>query len=389
MTIPLPQGQNARPMSPLLKVLVSGGGTGGHIFPAIAIADALKERMPGTQVLFVGAKGKMEMQRVPAAGYPIEGLPIRGFQRHAVWKNIDLPWRLAKSMWMARRIVRKFNPDVAVGVGGYASGPLLAAAQRSKVPTLIQEQNSHAGATNRMLAKRADIICVAYPGMERYFPKDKIRLTGNPVRRSVVRIAGKRPRGMEFFNLDEHLPVILVTGGSLGARGINRGISAALQKLQASSAQLIWQTGRPYYQQAQEEVQAIGYQGARVHAFIDRMDLAYAVADLVVARAGAISVSELCLVKKPPILVPLPTAAEDHQTKNAQALVNGGAAVLLKDADAPSMLGDELIALVNDPQRRGRISAAMEKLGLHNADEAIAAEVIRLAQANRRKKNAA
>ena len=363
-----------------LNILISGGGTGGHIFPAIAIANAVKELAPGTRFLFVGAIGKMEMEKVPAAGYEIIGLPIRGFQRSALWKNAGLPWRLLKSMWMARKIVHAFKPDVAVGVGGYASGPLLAAAQRAHVPTLVQEQNSHAGATNRMLAKRADIICVAYPAMERYFPKDKIRLTGNPVRQDMVRLAGKRPRGMEHFGLREDAPVVLITGGSLGARGINLGIAAALSRLRDGGVQLIWQTGTPFLEQARQLVKNANYPDAHVHEFITRMDLAYAVADLVVARAGAISVSELCLTRLPSILIPLPTAAEDHQTSNARALSDRGAAVLVKDVEAVEKLGAEILRLVGDPGEREKLRGAMESMGMDNAAEAIAAEVIRLAR---------
>ncbi|MBP8823888.1 MAG: undecaprenyldiphospho-muramoylpentapeptide beta-N-acetylglucosaminyltransferase [Flavobacteriales bacterium] len=363
-----------------LKVLISGGGTGGHIFPAIAIANAVKEQVPDACFLFVGAEGKMEMEKVPAAGYAITGLPVRGFQRNALWKNVDLPWRLLRSMWKARRIVHTFGPQVAVGVGGYASGPVLAAAQRAGVPTLIQEQNSHAGATNRLLAKRASVICVAYPGMERYFPLEKIRLTGNPVRQDMVHLNGKRPGGLDLFQLREGPPVVLVTGGSLGARGINRGMEAALEPLRDSGVQLIWQTGGPYHAQALEAVRRTAYTHARVQAFISRMDLAYAVADVVVARAGAITVSELCLTRLPSILVPLPTAAEDHQTSNARALADQGAAVLVRDADAVDKLGAEVLRLVADPAARQRLSAAMGALGKGNAAAAIAAEVVRLAR---------
>ena len=360
--------------------MISGGGTGGHIFPAIAIANAVREREAGTQFLFVGAEGKMEMTKVPAAGYQIEGLPIRGFQRDAPLRNIGLPWRLLRSMWKARGLVRSFRPHVAVGVGGYASGPVLAAAQRMHVPTLIQEQNSFPGATNRILAKKVGRICVAYAGMEKYFPKEKILLTGNPVRQDVVRLEGKRPRGMEEFGFSEGSPILFVTGGSLGARGINRGIEAALGKFREAGIQVLWQTGTPFFQQARKAVADLGYPGCKVREFVDRMDLAYAIADLVVARAGAISVSELCLVKRPAILVPLPTAAEDHQTHNARALTDRNAAVLVQDDRAVEELGDAVIELIGDRNELDRLSAAMASLGMNNAADSIAAEVIRLAR---------
>jgi UDP-N-acetylglucosamine--N-acetylmuramyl-(pentapeptide) pyrophosphoryl-undecaprenol N-acetylglucosamine transferase len=363
-----------------LKVLIAGGGTGGHIFPAIAIANAVKEREPETRFQFVGALGKMEMEKVPAAGYPIIGLPIRGFQRSAPWRNIGLPWRLVKSLLKARRVVRTFEPDIAIGVGGYASGPVLAAAQRAHVPTLVQEQNSFPGATNRMLAKRASRICVAYPGMERYFPAEKILLTGNPVRQDMVRLTGKRPRGLEHFGLRDGVPTVLITGGSLGARGINIGIEAALPALQKHGVQVIWQAGSPYFTQAKEAAAKLGYTGCKVHEFIARLDLAYAVADVAVARAGAISVSELCLVALPSILVPLPTAAEDHQTMNARALSDRGAALLVKDERAREELGDAILKLVGDANERERLKAAMQRMGMSNAAEAIAVEVIRLAR---------
>lgn len=361
-----------------LRVMVSGGGTGGHIFPAIAIANAVSEREASAEFLFVGALGKMEMEKVPAAGYRIVGLPIRGFQRGKVMKNLGLPWRLLRSMIMAHGLVRDFKPNVAVGVGGYASGPLLAAAQRMGVPTLIQEQNSYPGRTNVLLAKRVDRICVAYAGMERYFPKEKILLTGNPVRQDVVRLSGKRPRGLEHFGLDGERPILFVTGGSLGARGVNIGVEAALSKWMEAGVQVIWQTGSPYLKQAEAAVQALAFGDCKVHEFITRMDLAYASADLVVARAGAISVSELSLVKKPAILVPLPTAAEDHQTHNARALTDRGAAILLRDEEAREKLGSTVIELLGDKVAMDRLSKAIADMGTNNAAEAIASEVIRL-----------
>lgn len=360
--------------------MISGGGTGGHIFPAIAIANAVRDREKDAQFLFVGAEGKMEMQKVPAAGYRIEGLPIRGFQRNAPLKNIGLPWRLIRSMLKARRLVRSFRPHVAVGVGGYASGPLLAAAQRMNVPTLIQEQNSFPGATNRMLARKVQRICVAYTGMDKYFPKAKLLLTGNPVRQDVVRLQGKKPRGLEHFQLNEDRPILFVTGGSLGARGVNRGIEAALPKFKEAGIQVLWQTGSPYFDQARKAAGTLGFTDCKVLEFVDRMDLAYAVADLVVARAGAISVSELCLVMKPAILVPLPTAAEDHQTHNARALTDRKAAVLITDDHAVAELGDTVLKLIKDPIELERLSNAMAGLGVNNAADSIAAEVIRLAR---------
>lgn len=360
--------------------MISGGGTGGHIFPAIAIANAVRERVATAEFLFVGAEGKMEMQKVPAAGYRIVGLPIRGFQRGQLLKNLGLPLRVLRSMWMARQLVKAYKPHVAVGVGGYASGPLLAAAQRMGIPTLIQEQNSYPGKTNVLLAKRVDRICVAYAGMEKFFPREKLLLTGNPVRQDVVRLSGKRPRGMEHFGLQEGRPILFITGGSLGARGINLGVEAALAQWKEAGIQVVWQTGTPFHQQALKAVDALGYGDCKVLEFVDRMDLAYAVADLVVARAGAISVSELCLVAKPAILVPLPTAAEDHQTHNARALTDNGAAILLKDAETVQKLGHTVVGLIQDRNALERLSQAISMLGTTNAAEAIAAEVIRLAK---------
>ncbi len=361
-----------------LRVMISGGGTGGHIFPAIAIANAVREQEEGTSFLFVGAEGKMEMEKVPAAGYAIAGLPIRGFQRGSILKNIGLPWRLVRSMLKARKLVRSFDPHVAVGVGGYASGPLLAAAQRMKVPTLIQEQNSFPGKTNIYLSKRVDRICVAYEGMERFFPKEKLMLTGNPVRQEVVSLSGKRARGLEHFGLEGGKPILFITGGSLGARGVNHGIEAALASFQEAGIQVVWQTGTPFFKQANEAVSRLGYAACKVYEFVSKMDFAYAVADLVVARAGAISVSELCLVQKPAILVPLPTAAEDHQTHNARALTDRGAALLVRDAEAVNELGAVVLRTITDKAALQHLQQAIAGLGTQNAAEMIAAEVIRL-----------
>ncbi|MBK9420734.1 MAG: undecaprenyldiphospho-muramoylpentapeptide beta-N-acetylglucosaminyltransferase [Flavobacteriales bacterium] len=372
-----------------LSILLSGGGTGGHIFPAVAIAQAVKAEVPDARFLFVGAEGKMEMEKVPAAGFAITGLPIRGFQRGSLLKNIGLPWRLLKSLARARTIVRTFHPDVAVGTGGYASGPVLAAAQRAGVPTVLQEQNSLAGATNRMLGKRASRVCTAYPGMERYFPAGNVLLTGNPVRSEVLQVAGKRAEAMAFFGLNDGAPVVFITGGSLGARGINLGIAAALPVLKAKGVQVIWQTGIPFQQQAEEAVKANTYAACKVMPFIARMDLAYAVADVVVARAGAISVSELCLLGMPSILVPLPTAAEDHQTQNAKALVERDAAVLVADAETRGKLGAAIVALVGDPELRQRLSASILAMAKADAARTIAAEVIRLGRQHALNRNSA
>jgi UDP-N-acetylglucosamine--N-acetylmuramyl-(pentapeptide) pyrophosphoryl-undecaprenol N-acetylglucosamine transferase len=359
--------------------MISGGGTGGHIFPAIAIASAVRERSPDAEVLFVGAEGRMEMTKVPAAGYRIEGLPIRGFQRGAVLANLGLPWMLLRSFLKARRLVRSFRPDVAVGVGGYASGPLIAIAQRMGVPTLIQEQNSHAGRTNIHLGRRAHRICVAYPGMEKYFPKDRLRVTVNPVRNATVQIAGKRAEALAHFSLRADAPVVLVTGGSLGARGVNQGVVAALAAWKEAGVQVVWQTGSPFLEQARKAVADLAFDQCRVSPFIDRMDLAYACADVVVARAGAISLSELCLVKLPAVLVPLPTAAEDHQTSNARALTERGAALLVRDSDTREQLGPTVLRLLNDAPARDRMRSAIATMGHPDAAGAIADEVIALA----------
>lgn len=360
-----------------IKIIISGGGTGGHIFPAIAIANAIKKKRPNSEFLFVGANGRMEMEKVPEAGYTIEGLPIMGIQRSFTLKNLKVPFKLLKSMRKAKSLVRQFKPDLAIGVGGYASGPLLRAASKAGIPTLLQEQNSFAGLTNKILGKRANRICVAYDGMEKFFPKEKIVLTGNPVRAEVIKLEGKRERAIEYFKLDKELKTVLVVGGSLGAWSINEGISNALTEWKAKGFQLIWQTGKLYYEKAVEKAKNEG-SWVTVHQFIKRMDLAYAAADLVVSRAGAIAVSELCLVKKPCIFVPLPTAAEDHQTKNAQVLVSRNAGVLIKDRLVKERLGEEVLALIRDEKERQRMSDQMEPLGYHDAADLIADEALKL-----------
>lgn len=360
-----------------LKVIISGGGTGGHIFPAIAIANAIKKLRPNTEFLFVGALGRMEMNKVPEAGYDIVGLPIMGLQRKLTIKNLKFPFMLLKSASMARKIVKNFKPHVAIGVGGYASGPLLRAAKKAKVPTLLQEQNSYAGLTNKILGKNANKICVAYDGMDQFFPAEKIILTGNPVRNEVVKLEGKLERAKEYFKLNSDKKTLLIVGGSLGAWSINEGIENAIEAFEKAGIQVVWQTGKLFYGRAVEAAKG-KEDWLKVHEFITRMDLAYAIADIVVSRAGAIAVSELCLVKKPAILVPLPSAAEDHQTKNAMALVTHNAAKICKDSDVRTEVGSMVLDLIEKPEELDKLSENMEPLGFHDAADLIAAEVLKL-----------
>ena len=359
-------------------MIISGGGTGGHIFPAVAIANALKRLAPDTEILFVGANGRMEMERVPAAGYKIIGLDIAGFQRKALWKNISLPFKLMKSLLKARAIIKEFKPDVAVGVGGYASGPMLHAAGNANVPYLLQEQNSYAGITNKRLGKKAEKICVAYERMDKFFPADRIMLTGNPIRRESVAIEGKREEAATFFGLDAEKKTILVTGGSLGAGTLNKSVTAGLQKVLDADVQLIWQTGKFYYPQLHEYVDK--YPGIKVLEFLSRMDLAYAMSDVIISRAGAGTISELCIIQKPVILVPSPNVAEDHQTKNAMALVEKGAALLIADSIAERELIQSALTLLNSDEKRKSLSENIGKLALPDADEVIAREVLRIAK---------
>lgn len=357
-----------------MKYLISGGGTGGHIFPAVSIADALKQLDPNAEILFVGADNRMEMQRVPQAGYPIVGLPIRGFNRSQPWKNISVLIDLFRSMRMAKKIIRDFQPDVAVGVGGYASGAAMKVAARMGIPVLIQEQNGFAGVTNKLLKNDARKICVAYEGMEKFFPKDKIILTGNPVRMNLT--SGVR-------TLPKETKRLLVIGGSLGAKTINEAIAAHLPEIQAAGIDLVWQTGKNYidlYRHLADTKQESG-KGAAIHItdFLSDMPTQYANADLVISRAGASSISELCLLGKAAILVPSPNVAEDHQTHNAMALVNKNAAVLVKDADARDNLVSTAIALLNDPEHLRTLSANALKLAQPDAAQHIAKEVIALA----------
>ncbi|MDP4225733.1 MAG: undecaprenyldiphospho-muramoylpentapeptide beta-N-acetylglucosaminyltransferase [Bacteroidota bacterium] len=362
----------------LKKIIISGGGTGGHIFPAVSIANELKARDASIDILFVGAENRMEMEKVPAAGYKIVGLPVSGFQRKNLLKNFSVLLRLWKSMAKAKKVLKEFHPDVAVGVGGYASGPLLKQAQRLNIPTLIQEQNSYAGVTNRLLAKKVARICVAYPGMEKYFPADKIILTGNPVRQDVVVIEGKKEEALAYFGLQPGKPTLLIIGGSLGARSINESVLASIDLLVNSDVQVIWQTGKIYYKRIMATLKTIDHPNIKVSDFVTRMDLAYSLADLVISRSGAISVSELCLCAKPAILVPSPNVAEDHQTKNATALVDKQAAVLVKDVDAKEMLIPKAFEILKNKELRAGLSKNISKLALRDSASAIVDEIFKL-----------
>lgn len=361
------------------RIIISGGGTGGHIFPAIAIANALKKLDPDTEILFVGANGRMEMDKVPAAGYKIIGLDIQGIQRNSVWKNVLFPVKLANSVRRALGIIKDFNPDVVVGVGGYASGPILYAASVKGIPYLIQEQNSYAGITNKWLSKKAQKICVAFDGMEKFFPFSKIIKTGNPIRRDSVNIAGKHMQALELYKLSAFKKTILVTGGSLGARTLNNSIMAGLDKIIDADVQLIWQTGKFYYKGIIEKLGDNYHPDIRIMEFLNRMDLAYAAADVIISRAGAGTIAELCMVKKPVILVPSPNVAEDHQTKNALALVQNNAAAFVADRDAEAKLVDKVLELLNDKGTQKTLSDNIGKMAMPDADEVIAKEVMKLA----------
>lgn len=370
-----------------LRIIVSGGGTGGHIFPAVSIANALKARHPEAEILFVGAEGRMEMTRVPAAGYSIKALPICGFDRNHLWKNIAVLFKIMKSRRLARRIVREFRPMAAVGVGGYASGPTLNVAAAMGIPTLIQEQNSYAGVTNKILAKRADKICVAYEGMERFFPADKIILTGNPVRQGLLQEAKSREEALLTFGLSAEKKTVLLLGGSLGARTLNESVLTHLSEIADSGVQFIWQTGAYYYRQIQERLEQCGKpQNLFVTDFIASMADAYAAADLVVSRAGASTISELELLKKPVILVPSPNVAEDHQTKNALALVDKQAALYVRDAEAAGVLIDLAVRTVRNDDELAALSRNIGTLAIEDSADRIADEVYRLAVAYRERK---
>jgi len=388
--------------------IISGGGTGGHVYPAIAIAQGIKRRQPDAEILFIGALGKLEMEKVPAAGFRIEGLPVAGFIRRMTWKNLTFPFKLMKSLRLAKKMIKQFNPDVAIGVGGYASGPTLRVATSFGIPTLIQEQNSFPGVTNRLLGKRVSRICVAYPGMDRYFPSDKVILTGNPVRSDLVDLINHLPEAYSHFGLDPAKKTLLVMGGSGGAKTINDSIFALLEQGLPKDVQLLWQTGKYYYEEVQRRLADTGYgirdtgYGIRdtgitpkspegdllpplegegwggVFTYIDRMDLAYSCADLVVSRAGAIAISELCIVGKPVILIPSPNVTEDHQTKNARALVEQEAAVMVTDKEASGILPGVVRNMMEDQETRERLGLKIKKLAFPDAANRIVEEAFKL-----------
>ncbi len=358
-------------MEKSLNVIISGGGTGGHIYPAIAIANEIKLRYPEAKILFVGAKNKMEMEKVPQAGYEIEGLWISGIQRKLTLKNLLFPIKLISSLWKARKIIKKFKPDVVVGTGGFASGPTLMVANKLSIPTVVQEQNSFPGITNKLLSKKANKICVAYDNLERFFPKDKIIKTGNPVRQDLLLVYSKREEGIEFFELDKEKKTVLVIGGSLGARRINQLIELELEFLKGQSVQVIWQCGKLY----NEEYRAYNSEAnVQVHSFLNRMDLAYAAADFIISRSGASSVSELCIVGKPTIFIPSPNVAEDHQTKNAKAIVDKHGALMLKESEL-NTFSVVFETLIKDQGKQESLSENIKELALPNATNHIVNEI--------------
>ncbi|TAE05087.1 MAG: undecaprenyldiphospho-muramoylpentapeptide beta-N-acetylglucosaminyltransferase [Bacteroidetes bacterium] len=361
-----------------MRIIISGGGTGGHIYPAIAIANEIKILRPDAEILFVGAKGKMEMEKVPKAGYPIEGLWISGLQRKLSLSNLLLPLKLLASSWQARRILKRFKPDAVVGVGGYASATLLYWATRAKIPALIQEQNSFAGLTNRRLASQVQRVCVSYEGMEKFFPAEKILLTGNPVRQDIYNIAEKRAQALQHFGLSPDKKTLLVVGGSLGARSINESIARNLDKLVEAGLQILWQTGKNSFEHPESTLSYLQNPAVKKTEFIYEMDLGYAVADLVVSRAGALAVSELCLVQKPSIFVPYPFAAEDHQTKNAEALVGKQAGICIKDSEAREQLLPAILNLAKDGNLQKTLSENMKPFAKPQATRQIAEEVLKL-----------
>ncbi len=360
------------------RIMISGGGTGGHIYPAIAIANTLKAMLADVEIRFVGAKGRMEMEKVPEAGYEITGLWISGIQRRLTLDNLSFPFKLISSIWKSFSLLRKFKPDVVIGVGGYASGALLYAATKKGIPTLIQEQNSYAGITNKLLANKVDKVCVADDNMARFFPKEKITITGNPVRNDIIDVSEKKEEALKFFGFTNEKPVLLIIGGSLGARTINNTVADGLEKLIQEGVQVLWQTGKFYIDEMLQRSKEMNLEGVKIVAFVKEMDLAYAAADVVISRAGALSVSELCLTAKPVIFVPSPNVAEDHQTKNAEAIVSKDAAIMVKDSDASKSLIDQTIALINDNDKRNELSKNIKALGKPNAAKDIVREIIGL-----------
>ncbi|MEQ8702331.1 MAG: undecaprenyldiphospho-muramoylpentapeptide beta-N-acetylglucosaminyltransferase [Phaeodactylibacter sp.] len=374
------EGRGDNPRSGTPRIIISGGGTGGHIFPAIAIADAIKAMVPEGDIRFVGAKGKMEMEKVPKAGYPIDGLWISGLQRKLTFRNLSFPFKLLSSLWRSRQIIRRFKPHVAVGVGGYASGPLLQVANSMGIPTLLQEQNSFPGITNRLLGGKADKICVAYEGMERFFPAEKLLLTGNPVRAQLQQIQATREEGAKHFGFDPARPILFVFGGSLGASSINAAMAANTEALKArADVQVLWQVGE-LYEAEYTTCETAELPNVKAKAFIDGMDLAYAMSDVIVARSGALTISELQFAGKPAIFIPSPNVAEDHQSKNAQALVQKDAALMIPDAEVRDRILRDAIFLIDDEERRQALSVNIKKLAQPDAAARIAREVLRLAQ---------
>ena len=361
------------------KILISGGGTGGHIFPALSIAGEIKHRCPNAEILFVGAENRMEMEKVPAAGYKIIGLPVSGFDRKNLFKNFKVLFRLLKSMNLAKRILKDFQPDIAIGVGGYASGPMLKAAQKQGIPTLIQEQNSYAGVTNKLLAEKASAICVAYEGMERFFPAERIIMTGNPVRNNLLNCKLSQEEAKLHYNLDTKKLTVLIIGGSLGAKTINKSISKSLERIaNYDNIQFIWQTGKFYDEECRKALECSSAKNVKQMAFVNNMDIAYRAADLVVSRAGASSISELQLLGKPCILVPSPNVSEDHQTKNALALVNHDAAIMVKDAESEEILVTEIINTVTNSDRLSSLSKNVSLMALRNAAEHIVDKIFEI-----------
>ncbi|TCI91469.1 undecaprenyldiphospho-muramoylpentapeptide beta-N-acetylglucosaminyltransferase [Tenacibaculum sp. M341] len=358
-------------MKESVNIIISGGGTGGHIYPAIAIANEIKSRYPKANILFVGAKGKMEMEKVPKAGYEIKGLWISGIQRKLTLSNLVFPLKLLSSLWKARRIINKFKPDVAVGTGGFASGPTLMVANRKRIPTVVQEQNSYPGITNKLLSKRAEKICVAYDNLERFFPFEKIIKTGNPVRQDLLSVDSKREEALKFFDLKKEKKTVLVIGGSLGARRVNQLVATELDFFKDQEVQLIWQCGKLYYEEYKE---FDGREDVQVHQFLNKMDLAYAAADYIISRAGASSVSELCIVGKPTLFIPSPNVAEDHQTKNAKAIVDQHGAIMLKESELHTF-PVVFETLLKDKGKQESLSVNMKRLALPNATVHIVNEI--------------